>query len=151
MTAMHVQIVKPDDDLQALAAQINDAEWDDANEMADYDAQSLQYYLLQQDTVFIACHDADGVLLGISSGRFLIKPYEKERWLYVDEVDVAVNHRKKGAGKAMMNKLFDMADDHDCEEVWLGTETDNEPAKALYRSLDPEEEETFVGFTWEPD
>ena len=33
-----------------------------------------------------------------------------------------------------------------CEEAWLGTETDNEPAKALYRRYKPEEDEVIQYF-----
>jgi ribosomal protein S18 acetylase RimI-like enzyme len=80
-----------------------------------------------------------------------IKPYDKERWLYVDEVDVCSEQRKKGAGKAIMRKLIEIAEDTGCDEVWLGTEVDNQPANALYRSLDPDEVEQFIGYTYETD
>ena len=80
-----------------------------------------------------------------------MKPYDHELWLYVDEVDVCADQRQKGAGKAIMNKLLDIAEDEECEEVWLGTEVDNVAANALYRSIDPDDIEQFVGYTWETD
>ena len=73
----------------------------------------------------------------------------KERWLYVDEVDVCADQRQKGAGKAIMEKLIALAETADCEEVWLGTEADNLAANALYRSLDPDDIGEVVGYTFE--
>jgi aminoglycoside 6'-N-acetyltransferase I len=80
-----------------------------------------------------------------------MKPYGKELWLYVDEVDVCANQRKKGAGKLIMQTLIEMAKSVGCEEVWLGTEVENAPANALYRSLDPDEVSTVIGYTYETD
>ncbi len=144
--------ITSDHDLDRLAGEINRASWDDANDMTAYDAEALAAHLDRQDTVFIACHQVGGpfrTLLGIASGRVEIKPYDHERWLYVDEVDVAVDQRRKGAARAIMQELFGIAKGAGCVEVWLGTELDNEPANALYASLDPSECETFVGYTWE--
>lgn len=141
-----------EDDLDGLVDQINKAVWDDANDMAVYDTDSLRAYLERQDTIFIACHeqtDAGTVLMGIASSRLELKPYDKERWLYVDEVDVCVDQRKKGAGKLIMKTLIKIAEDRGCLEVWLGTEVDNDAANALYRSLDPDDESRFVGYAFE--
>ena len=152
--SLQVHVVTADDDLDTLVAQINSALWDDANEMTTYDTASLSEYLGCSDTVFVVCHDASTtppVLLGFASSRFQLKPYDRERWLYVDEVDVAADQRRRGAGKAIMSKLIALAQEHGCEEVWLGTEPDNDAANALYQSLDPDEVEPFVGYTFEPD
>jgi len=47
--------------------------------------------------------------------------------------------------------LLELADEADCEEVWLGTEVDNVAANALYSSLKPDDVETFIGYTYEMD
>ena len=146
-----------DDDLDLLVDEINQTRWDDANEMGIYQAEHLRAYLQKQDTVFVACHEMhDGqeptrTLLGFASARIEMKPYDMEFWLYVDEVDVGADHRRKGAGKKIMQCLIEIADEQNCEEVWLGTEVDNIPARGLYRSLSPSEEEEFVGYTFELD
>ena len=147
-----VQRITSDHDLDRLVTEINQASWDETNDMTDYDVAGLAAHLDRQDTVFVACHRVDGPnrrLLGIASGRLELKPYGNERWLYVDEVDVAADQRRKGVGRAIMNRLFDIAEAAGCVEVWLGTETDNDPANALYVSLDPTERESFVGYAWE--
>ncbi len=143
-----------DDDLQKLVNDINQASWDDANEMSHYDVEGLSAYLKSQGTVFVACYDiadSDRTLLGIGSARLEIKPYDKMQWLYVDEVDVCADQRKKGAGKAIMQKLIEIASDIGCQEVWLGTEVDNKAANALYRSLGPDDVAEVVGYTYEMD
>lgn len=147
-----VSVVAKDDNLRQLVNEINSALWDNDNEMSEYDAEALSEYLNHQDTVFLACHevvDGDRTLLGIASSRLEIKPYGQKRWLYVDEVDVCADRRCKGAGKAMMKKLLDIAEKAECEEVWLGTEPNNRAANALYRSLDPDDVAQFVGYTYE--
>ncbi|MDH3642103.1 MAG: GNAT family N-acetyltransferase [Gammaproteobacteria bacterium] len=149
-----VTVITIHDDLQRLVEEINQASWDDANEMTRYDVEALSAYLERQDTLFIACHDiaeGDRVLMGIASSRLEIKPYDKERWIYVDEVDVCANQRQKGAGKAMMRKLIGIANDMGCEEVWLGTEVDNRAANALYESVEPDDVARVIGYTYETD
>jgi len=149
-----VSVISINDDLQRLVDEINSASWDDANEMSEYGVEALVEYLTSQDTLFVACHEIteeDRTLLGFASSRFEIKPYDKSRWLYVDEVDVCADQRQRGAGKAIMRKLIEVAENSGCEELWLGTEVDNLAANALYRSLDPDEAEKFIGYTYETD
>ena len=144
--------ITPDHDLARLVSEINEASWDEANDIVAHQVDDLTAYLERPDTVFVACHHVDGAsrtLIGIASGRLEIKPYGRERWLYVDEVDVCADRRREGAGRAIMEALFGIAREAGCVEVWLGTETDNEGANALYGSLDPSERETFVGYAWE--
>lgn len=146
-----VSVVSPDEDLQQLVREINEASWDAANEMVAYDVAALSAYLRRQDTLFVACHEigeAGRTLLGIASARLQSKPYGEEPWLYVDEVDVCADQRRRGAGKAMMHLLIERAHAAGCEEVWLGTEVDNDAANALYRSLNPGEVAQFIGYTF---
>jgi len=147
-----VNIITPSDDLSKIVHEINHASWDSANEMSVYDVESLSTYLEREDTLFITCHNISSdppTLLGIASSRIEIKPYGKELWLYVDEVDVCSDQRRKGAGKAMMQKLIEIANEKGCEEVWLGAEVENMAANALYRSLKPATVSRVVGYTFE--
>ena len=151
---MRITEISINDELDAIVADINRASWDEANEISTYDVDSLKAYLKREDTIFITCYETsvDGaVLLGMASSRLELKPYKKTRWLYVDEVDVCADHRKKGAGKKMMQALLDIAQSRGCEELWLGTEVDNVAANALYQSLEPDDVLTFNGYTYETD
>ena len=148
---MQTTVVSASDDLAAIVADINRAQWDEANALPEFDEDSLRAYLQRQDTIFLTCYGSDGVLMGIASSRVEMKAYNQELWLYVDEVDVCADQRQKGAGKAIMESLIDIAEENDCEELWLGTEVDNHPANALYRALDPDDVSEVVGYTWETD
>lgn len=146
-----VKVLTVDDDLQLLVDEINAASWDDTNDMSTYDVESLSYYLECQDTVFVACHELSAgrrTLMGFASSRVEIKPYGKERWLYVDEVDVCTDERRKGAGVALMKKLFSIAKQRNCTEVWLGTEVANDAANALYQSINPHDVAQVIGYTY---
>lgn len=149
---INVNILTPSANLSQIVHEINHASWDRANEMSVYDVESLSAYLARQDTVFVTCYDSSSdlpTLLGMASARIEIKPYGKELWLYVDEVDVCADQRRKGAGKAMMRKLLAIADEKGCAEVWLGAEAENTAANALYLSLEPDEVSQVVGYTFE--
>lgn len=141
-----------DSDLESVVSQINASKWDDANDLDEYAVGPLRAYLASEGSVFFTCHGVDAGrqnLMGIASGRIELKPYGYFKWMYVDEVDVCVDQRKKGAGKALMNALLEYAAECGCEELWLGTEVDNAPANALYRSLAPDEADEFVGYNFE--
>ena len=149
-----VRVVARSDDLERIVSEINESSWDDENEMSKYDAESLAAYLERQDTLFLTCHDrsvAPPKLLGMASSRIEMKPYGRERWLYVDEVDVCSDQRRKGAGAAMMRRLFEIAWERGCVEVWLGAEAGNKSANALYRSLEPDAVSEVWGYTYETD
>ena len=144
--------ISAEDDLEQLVRDINAARWDGSNDMSDYSVSALLAYLGHQHTVFLVCHDLlddSRQFLGMASGRLQPKPYANEWWLYVDEVDVSVDHRGRGAGKALMRAFFEIARAADCDVTWLGTEVDNHAANALYRSLQPTDIEQFVGYTFE--
>lgn len=145
------EFLTTNDNLAKIVQEINQASWDEANDIAKFDVASLKAYLKCEDTLFVVCYKATHskkTFLGMTSARLARKPYDNEIWLYIDEVDVCVNQRKQGAGKAMMEKLIAYANEVGCTEVWLGTELDNAAANALYKSLLPDATETFVGYTY---
>ncbi|MCA9568755.1 MAG: GNAT family N-acetyltransferase, partial [Myxococcales bacterium] len=101
-------------------------------------------YLADPTNVMVVCHRGCEVL-GIASASVRRKPYAAAPWLYVDEVDTALDHRRRGVAKAMMTTLLAIAARHHCSEVWLGTEPDNVAARGLYSGVPGAEEEMFVG------
>ena len=144
---MQVKRVSTEDDLKTISKDINNARWDEQNEMDDgFKEEDIKTYLEQADALFLVCYD-NGLFAGVASARILLKPYG-ESWLYLDELDVPLNMRKQGAGSLMMKELFKIARENGCIEVWVGTEKDNKIAKSFYESLQPTEVEEFVGCTF---
>ena len=148
---MEVVVVTIQDDLSKLVEEINQASWDASNDISEYDEEALRAYLSRQDTVFVVCYETSTeyrTLMGIASSRIEMKPYGNEHWLYVDEVDVCADQRQKSAGKLIMQKLLEIAEENGCKELWLGAEVDNHPANALYKSLNPDTISEVVGYTY---
>ena len=151
---LHFKVITLEDNLQTLVEQINDAQWDEANDVQKYAVDALQEYLAKQDTVLVVCYlenDSGNSLAGMASARIEQKPYDFEKWLYIDEVDTCSNFRQNGVGTLIMQKLLEIAEDNGCEEVWLGTETTNTVARRFYESLEPDYIEDVIGYTIELD
>ena len=89
----------------------------------------------------------DGTVVGMASGNDYLHP-DKPIQFWVNEMGVAPPHRRRGIGKRLLRRMLDLARDLGREEVWLGTEDDNVAARALYKSLDGEEE-SFVMYTYD--
>ncbi|MEM8498256.1 MAG: GNAT family N-acetyltransferase [Pseudomonadota bacterium] len=148
-TAINIDVISIDSDLATLSDQINSASWTAENEIGDgeYTAQGLERYLQQSGHIFLRA-SVNGEFAGMAAAAILEKAYANSRWLYVDELDVAANFRRLGVGATIMRYLLGLASENECKELWLGTETDNSAARALYESLNPSEVEPFVGFNY---
>jgi aminoglycoside 6'-N-acetyltransferase I len=59
---------------------------------------------------------------------------DKPTELYIDEVGVAPAFQRQGLARQMLNEMFAIGKAAGCEEAWVGTELDNEPARRLYES-----------------
>ncbi|TPI37666.1 GNAT family N-acetyltransferase [Mesorhizobium sp. B3-1-9] len=59
---------------------------------------------------------------------------DKVSELYIDEVGVAPPFQRQGIARKMLDAMFALGREHGCEEAWVGTEPDNEPARALYET-----------------
>ena len=108
------------------------------------DAGRLHDYLREPGHLMVLAFDGD-LVVGQCAGVIHRHP-DKPTELYVDEVGTASTHRRLGIARLMMDELFAWGRELGCTEAWLGTETDNEPAKALYRRYRPTEDETIQYF-----
>jgi ribosomal protein S18 acetylase RimI-like enzyme len=54
--------------------------------------------------------------------------------LYVDEVGVAPASRRRGIARELLDRMLALGKTLGCEEAWIGTERDNDAARALYGS-----------------
>ena len=90
-----------------------------------------------------------GVIVGFASGVVYVHP-DKPPQLWINEVGVAPTHRRKGVGKALVGHLVSLGQELGCTEIWVATEGDNEPARALYRSAGGIETPDIVMATFPP-
>lgn len=138
------RLTASDPDLLDLAAQLNAA--DSEVSIKDFSEASLKQFIVDPSRFYLIA-SMDGELAGAVHGYALLHP-TGVTYLYVDEVDTIKQYRRQGVAKAMMEEVFRMAKEMDASEVWLGTEHDNEPAKALYLNLGPTEIENGPIYSW---
>jgi len=112
----------------------------------DIDPDMAQRFLADS-AHHIAVALEDDVVIGMASANDYLHP-DKPVQFWVNEMGVAPSHQRRGIGKRLLRRILDLARDLGREEVWLGTEDDNVAARALYKSLDGEEE-SFVMYTYD--
>ncbi len=103
------------------------------------DAARLAAYLSELGHLLVLAFE-DDLVVGQCAGVLHRHP-DKATELYVDEVGTASTHRRQGIARAMLRELFAWGRELGCEEAWLGTEFDNLEANALYRGLQPIEDD----------
>jgi ribosomal protein S18 acetylase RimI-like enzyme len=98
-------------------------------------------YLAQAHNCLIVA--LDGTLV-VGQARAMVHLHpDKPPELYIDNLGVAPAYRRRGIGRVMVEKLLAWGRDEGCTEAWVGTETDNGPAHALYMALGSAPAEPF--------
>ena len=110
-------------------------------------AGRMHDYLRTPGHLMVLAFDGD-LVVGQCAGVLHRHP-DKATELYIDEVGTASTHLRQGIATLMMDELFAWGRELGCEEAWLGTETDNEPAKALYRRYKPAEDNVIQYFLFD--
>jgi ribosomal protein S18 acetylase RimI-like enzyme len=72
---------------------------------------------------------------------------DKPTELYIDEVGVTPDFQRQGIARKMLDQMFALGRSLGCEEAWVGTESDNVPARGLYESRGAEAE-PFVMYVY---
>lgn len=134
--AFTLHTVSKADDLRQICEQMQPDGWGEDNEMSSYQPESLKAFL-----------EADGILLLAKDGKkiagaalcYIHRHPAGNDSLYVDELDTHPDYRRQSVATQLMNKVGEIAKGKGCREVWVSTETDNAPADAFYRTLDPYE------------
>lgn len=111
------------------------------------DPVRLKDYLAEPNHLMLVAI-ADGVVVGQCAAVIHRHP-DKVTELYIDEVGVTPAFQRQGVARRLLDEIFALGKSLGCEEAWVGTELDNEPARALYRARKPESEETFVMYEYD--
>lgn len=127
-----------------IASQLNVS--DSELSIKAFTEKSLEEFLASPDRFYLVAY-VDGELAGAIHGYVMLHP-TGVKYLYIDEVDTFVGFRRQGVAKAMMEEAFKIGREEECDEAWLGTEHDNEAAKALYLTLHPTETDNGPIYSW---
>ena len=90
---------------------------------------------------------ADGEVVGQARAMLHRHPDEPTE-LYIDNLGVTPDRRREGIAGRLLDELVAWGRENGCEEAWVGTEVDNEAARALYEARGSEAE-TFVLYFYE--
>ena len=92
---------------------------------------------------------ANGEVIGQARGVVHRHPDEPTE-LYIDNLGVTPARKREGIATRLLDDLVDWGRSRGCEQAWVGTEPDNEPARALYQGRGSDAE-TFVMYFYEFD
>ena len=99
--------------------------------------------------LFVAVHD--GAVVGMATGVEYLHP-DKPPQLFINEVGVTPKLQCQGIGRRLVTALIDAGKERGCSYAWVGTETNNEIAKACYAGVPgASEDDPFVLYEWELD
>ncbi|MEV6394810.1 GNAT family N-acetyltransferase [Streptomyces sp. NPDC051907] len=90
----------------------------------------------------------DGRPAGMVSGIEMLHP-DKGSEMCLYELSVDERHRRQGIGRALILALLAVARERGCYDMWVGVDTDNDPALATYRSAGAKDDGVFTMLTWE--
>ena len=111
------------------------------------DADQLTSFLADAGHELVFARQGETVI-GFASGMVLLHP-DKQPAFFINEVDVAPDFQRNGVGKALCQRLMDLARKRGCKGIWLATEDINHPARALYKSLEGRETKEIVVYDWD--
>lgn len=89
---------------------------------------------LNQPNRILCIAIAGHVIVGQAQAAILLQP-DKAPELYIDNLGVAPAFQRQGIATRLLEAVIQVARTHECAEIWVSTEPDNEPARALYSAL----------------
>jgi aminoglycoside 6'-N-acetyltransferase I len=112
----------------------------------DIDPARVAAYLAQPGHLMVLAV-TDGEVVGQARGMIHRHP-DLPTELYIDNLGVTPDRRRERLATKLLDELVAWGIELGCEEAWVGTEPDNEAARALYAKRGAEAE-TFVMFAYE--
>ena len=101
-------------------------------EGGDPDPAAIAEFLADPDCYLVVAVE-DGVVVGTLDGYGLRQPHLRRPQFLLYEIDVAVEYRRRGIGRALVDAFADEARKRDAEVIWVLTHRSNAAAVALYR------------------
>ena len=128
---------------EALAAEL-DTMFDEG---VSWDAEQGQRFLTHPDTLLLVAR-WDGEACGFLSAYRLQRFDRRGAEVLLYEIGVEEPFQRRGVGRALVEEAKRWAADVGADELWVLTEDDNTPARALYAATGGREETGFTMFTY---
>ncbi len=110
-------------------------------------ASWTEKFLSSQGHHLLVAFGEDRTPIGFVSGVETTHP-DKGTEMFLYELSVDPDHRKRGVGTALVEALADLSQRNGCYGMWVATETDNVAALATYRAAGAAIPEAFVMLDW---
>ena len=97
------------------------------------DPVRLRAFLAEPRHLMVLAIAPDGLVVGQARAIIHLSPDEADI-LYIDNMGVDPAFQRQGLGGRLLDELLAWGKERGCPSAWLGTETDNVAARALYES-----------------
>ncbi len=105
---------------------------------------------LTDDRTYLFAVSIDNNIIGYALAYLFPSLYDTIFLAYLYDIEVLATHRRKGAGRLLINNLLECLKANNVSELWLGTATDNLEGQALFTATGGiKSGEMFNDFTWE--
>ncbi|HET6479036.1 MAG TPA: GNAT family N-acetyltransferase [Actinoplanes sp.] len=111
-------------------------------------AAATERFLAERGHHLLLAYDDEGRAVGMITGVEMTHP-DKGTEMFVYELSVAPEARRRGAGTALVIELAAIARRNGCYGMWVGTEPGNDAAIATYRRAGASEEAAFTLLNWD--
>jgi ribosomal protein S18 acetylase RimI-like enzyme len=112
-----------------------------------WDAEQGQQFLGHPDTLLLVAR-WDGKACGFLSAYRLQRFDHRRAEVLLYEIGVEEPFRRRGVGRALVEEAKRWAAGVGADELWVLTEDDNAPARALYAATGGREENGLTMFTY---
>jgi GNAT superfamily N-acetyltransferase len=102
-----------------------------------------------ESAAVLLARDEESYVLGLASYSFLWPAAGSSRSLFLKELYVRTDYRRRGVGRLLMEELFKLATEKNCSRVeWL-TDRPNTDAQEFYKEIgvEPDLGKVFYRFT----
>ena len=97
------------------------------------DSRRLAAMLKEQNNILLVAIN-ESVVIGQVLAVIHRHP-DKPTELYIDDLGVSETFRRRGIATRLLEQLYIIGVERGCEEIWVATEPDNEPAIKFYNSM----------------
>ncbi|MFI5974983.1 GNAT family N-acetyltransferase [Streptomyces sp. NPDC051452] len=98
--------------------------------------------------LLLAYEDGAEAPVGFVSGVETVHP-DKGAEMFLYELAVAEPYRRRGIGRALVERLAELARERGCHGMWVGVDTGNDVALAAYRGAGGEDDGTCSVVAWD--
>ena len=117
------------------------------DEGMSWDAEQGQHFLAHPDTILLVAR-WDGEACGFLTAYRLQRFDRRRAEVLLYEIGVQESYQRRGAGRALVEEAKRWATEVGAGELWVMTEEDNAPARALYAATGGREEPGFTMFDY---